>query len=146
MIVPSRTRVAPAPCLRLVHPRHEAGDVEPRRPKERGRQVHQILDRVAHLARRRPARPAHEEGDAEQVFIVVDRLQRQPVLPQEVAMVRAEDYQRVVGQVQRIQFLQNAPDLLVHEAHHAVVARHVLPQFFHIAVVWMSPVNGLSPV
>lgn len=45
----------------------------------------------------------------------------QAVLPEKVAMVRRKDDDRVVGDPQFVQLIENTPDVFIHHADHAVI-------------------------
>ena len=142
---PRPGRRAAAPRLELVDARHDPRDLQPRGGEKGDGQVDKVLDRLARPPGRHARRPADDERQTQQVLVVMDRLGDQAVLAQEVAVVRREHNDGVVGQAQPVEGLERPPDLPVHEGHHAVVAGDILPELFSIAQMAVAAVNGLVP-
>ena len=95
-----------------------------------------------------PPWPAHQKGHTDQIFVVKGAFGDQPVLAEIVAVIGTENDERVVGNAQMIQPVQNAPYLAIHEADHAVVDGHVFAQgvrFKQVAVETVIAEGRLLP-
>ncbi len=66
----------------------------------------------------------------------------QSVLSKVVAVVGRKHNQSLVGQSAVVERLQDAADLLVHEAGHAVINRHVFARLLFINEMRAHPVNA----
>ena len=132
----------------LVGALHLAWDVDAGRVEEGGREVDKRLERVVDRAGGDATGPAHEKWQADQIFVVEGPLGDQPVLAKKMAVVGAEDDECIVGDAQLVQSVENASDLAVHQADHAVVDGHVFAQGIRLdqmAVEAMIAVARLLP-
>jgi len=64
---------------------------------------------------------AHQHRYAQQIFIVERTFSDQPVLADQVSMIGGEDDQCVVSDARLVDIVQDAANLLVDQADHAVV-------------------------
>ena len=136
-------RSAPAPHVELIDALHDARRRDARRSQEGLRIVDQALERVRHLAGRHLPGLAHDHGHAQHVLVVKRPLGDQAVLAQEVAVVGGEDDERVVGNAGGIERVEDAPDLVVDEAHHAVVGGQAAPDLLVAVQVRVEAVQPL---
>src|SRR5207248_8656673 len=100
---------------------------------------------IATLTGFRDAGPLDEKRHADTAFVEVafaisqrrvDRRRRvRPLADAQAAVVRGEDDDRLIAQLQVIQLLENAADALVHALDHGGVDRIVLAARFAVAAV-----------
>ncbi len=124
--VTRRPLASPRPELR--DPLHASRNRLTGRLEEARGEVDETLQVGRDAALRNLTRPAHEERQSQEILVVERALVEETVLAKEMAVVGAEHDDRVVGDPQPVQRVQDLADLVVHEAGHAVVDRHVLAE------------------
>src|SRR5690606_19300935 len=121
-----RPLASPRPELR--DPLHASRNRLTGRLEEARGEVDETLQVGRDAALRNLTRPAHEERQSQEVLVVERALVEETVLAKEMAVVGAEHDDRVVGDPQPVQRVQDLANLVVHEAGHAIVDRHVLAE------------------
>ena len=113
-----------------------------------GCEIDQTLQSFRALSSRHLTGMAHDERDLYHIFVVERSLGDKPMVSVEVSVIRGENDDGILGESQRIEFVQDRADVFVHEADHAVVGGDIFCQLLAVVQVRMETVHtktGLRP-